>query len=95
MLGAGFVPSLPLGEKDPKYDQYQRSYNPTPKACYLSASQARPMLTKGVVRGGLTSLTHDDDTKQLHAGNSDANIRVKGYLQTHSVPAFGSLSTSY
>ena len=33
-LGVGCVPSLRVGEKDPKYDQYQRSYNPTPKVYY-------------------------------------------------------------
>jgi len=60
MLDVGFVPSLRVGEKDPKYDQYQRSHNPTPKAYYLSASQARPMLTTGVVGIGLASVTHDE-----------------------------------
>mgnify|MGYP007080253866 CR=1 FL=1 len=42
-----------------KCDQCQRSYNPTPKGMHLSASQARPMLTTGVVRSGLASVTHD------------------------------------
>jgi len=65
MLCVDFVPSLRVGEKDPKYDQYQRSYNPTPKVYYLSASQARPILTTVVVRGGLTSMTHDETRVKL------------------------------
>jgi len=59
-LDVGFVPNMRVGEKDPKYDQHQRSYNPEPKVYYLSASQARPMLTTCVVGIGLASVTHDE-----------------------------------
>jgi len=69
-LGVGCVPSLRVGEKDPKYDQYQRSYNPTPKAYYLSVSQARPMLTTGVVRSRLASVTHDETGVKLSCFHS-------------------------
>jgi len=64
-LGVGFVRSLRVGEKDPKYDQHLRSYDPTPKAYYLSASQARPILTMGVVRSGLVSMTHNETQVKL------------------------------
>jgi len=68
MLGVGFVPSLRVGEKDPKYDQYQRSNNPMPKVYYLSASQARPMLTTGVVRSGLVmTVLREDGTFTVEA----------------------------
>jgi len=69
-LGVGFVPGLRVGEKDPKYDQYQRLYNPMPKAYYLSTSQARPMRTTGVVKSGLASMTHDETRVKLSCFHS-------------------------
>ena len=69
-LGVGFVPSLHAGEKDPEYDQHQRLYNPAPKAYYLSVSQARPMLTTGVVISGLASVTHDKTQVKLSCFHS-------------------------